>query len=130
MKDQTFTDHDAGRAGLQRSFFSHVLEFGQLDFTRNVSEADGLCNARLFGIGEASIGLLLVEARDFHCCSQVVSVLLHRVRADLPKNFPALVLDDLILQPTVLCDNRTMLLFSKFCDFCFASPRAGLCTEK
>ena len=51
----------------------------------------------------------------------------------LARNFPALGLDDLTLQPTELCDHRKMLLccyFMSVAIFFFAGLRAALCTEK
>ena len=45
----------------------------------------------------------------------MVSVLHHRVPADLPETFPALGPDDLTWKPTELCDHRKMQLLFEFC---------------
>ena len=62
--------------------------------------------------------------------TKVVSVLHHRVRADLPEMSKALGLDVLTHQPTELCDHGKMLLLSEFCDFFLPVFGQPLCTEK
>ena len=46
--------------------------------------------------------------------AKVVSVLHHRVRADLLETFSALGLDDLTLLPTKLCEHRKTLFCLSF----------------
>ena len=68
--NQTFSDGEAGKAALFRSFFPHVLEIAQPDITRRDSTADGTIRT-LSRIDLAFINLPMAEARDFHCCSHV-----------------------------------------------------------
>ena len=68
--NQTFTDGVAGKAALFCSFFSHVLEIAQPDFTRRDSTSDGTIRT-LSRIDRAFINLPVAEARDFHCYSHV-----------------------------------------------------------
>ena len=68
--NQTFTDGDAGKAAPFRSFFPHVREIEQPDFTRKDSTADGTTRT-LSRIDRAFINLLMAEARGFHCYSHV-----------------------------------------------------------
>ena len=62
----------------------------------------------------------------------MVSVLHHRVRADLPKTSLGTRSGRSDLEsPTELCDHRKMQLLFEFCDsLFFAGLRAALCTEK
>ena len=68
--NQTFTDGDAEKVTIFRSFFPHVLEIAQPDFTRRDSTADGTIRT-LSRIERAFVDLPMAEARDFHCCSHV-----------------------------------------------------------
>ena len=60
-----------------RSFFPHVLEIAQPDFTRCDSTADGTIRT-LSWIDRACINLPVAEARDFHCNSHVFENLAER----------------------------------------------------
>ena len=64
--NQTFTDGDAENASVFRSFFPHVLDIAQPDFTRKVSAADGTIRT-LSRIERAFINLPMAEAPEFHC---------------------------------------------------------------
>ena len=68
--NQTFTDGVAGKTALFCSFFSHVLEIAQPDFTRRASTVDGTTRT-LSRIDRAFINLPMAKARDFHCYSHV-----------------------------------------------------------
>ena len=68
--NKTFTEGDAGKTALFRSFCPHVFEIAQPDFTRKDSSADGAVR-QLSRIDRAFINLLVVEAEDFRCYSHV-----------------------------------------------------------
>ena len=61
--NQTFTDGDAGKTAMFHSFFPHVLEIAQPDYTGRDSTA--------LGIDRIFINLPMAKARDFHCYSHV-----------------------------------------------------------
>ena len=61
--NQTFIDGDAVKTALFGSFFAHVLEFAQSDFTRKDS-TDGGTIRTLSRIDRAFINLSMAEARD------------------------------------------------------------------
>ena len=65
------------RGKLLRSFFPHVLEIAQPDFTRRDATADGTIRT-LSRIDRACINLPVAEARDFHCNSHVFENLAER----------------------------------------------------
>ena len=64
------TDGDPRKTAVFHSFFPHVLEVAQPDYTRRDSTALGIIRA-LSRIDRIFINLLMVEARDFHCYSHV-----------------------------------------------------------
>ena len=70
VRNQTFTECDAGKTALFRSFVPHALEIAQPKFTRKDTSADGTLRT-LSRIDRAFINLPLAQARDFHCYSHV-----------------------------------------------------------
>ena len=70
--NQNFTDGDAVKAALFRSFVPHVLEIAQPDFTRKDSAADGTLHT-LSRIDKAFINVPLAEAGNFHCLRTLVN---------------------------------------------------------
>ena len=70
VTNQTFTDGDAGRTALFRTFFSYALETAQPNFTRRDAAADGTIRT-LSRIDRAFINVPMAEARDFRCHSHV-----------------------------------------------------------
>ena len=72
--NQTFTDGDTGKAALFHSFFHHVLEITQPDFTKRDSTADGTFRT-LSRIDRTFINLPMAESQDFHCYSHFSRIL-------------------------------------------------------
>ena len=70
VRNQTFTEGDAVKTGLFRSYFPRVFEIAQLNFTRKDSSADGAPRTPS-RIDRAFINVPVAEARDFHCTSHV-----------------------------------------------------------
>ena len=70
VRNQTFTEGDAGETTLFRSIFPNVLEVAQPNFTRKDAAADGTPRT-LFRIDRAFINFPMAEARAFHCYSHV-----------------------------------------------------------
>ena len=68
--NQSFTDGDPGKTAVFHSFFPHVLEVAQSDYTRRDSTALGVIRT-LSRIDRIFIKLAMAEARDFHCYSHV-----------------------------------------------------------
>ena len=68
--NQTFTDGDPRKTAMFHSFFPHVLEIAQPDYTRRDSTALGILRT-LSRIDRIFINLTMAEARDFHCYSHV-----------------------------------------------------------
>ena len=68
--NQTFTDGDPRKIATLHSFFPHVLEIAQPDFTRRDSTALGIIRT-LSRIDRIFIDPTMAEARDFHCYSHV-----------------------------------------------------------
>ena len=68
--NQTFTDGDPRKTALFHSFFPHVLEIAQPDYTRKDSTALGIIRT-LSGGDRIFINLPMAEARDFRCYSHV-----------------------------------------------------------
>ena len=75
--NQTFTDGDPGKTAVFHSFFPHVLEIGQPDYTRRDSTVLGI-NRTLSRIDRIFINLPMAESRDFHCYSHVFEILGNR----------------------------------------------------
>ena len=75
--NQTFTDGDPRKTAMFHSFFPHVLEVGQPDYTRRDSSALGIIRT-LSRIDRIVINLPMAEARDFHCYSHVFENLVNR----------------------------------------------------
>ena len=92
--NHSFTDGDLGKTGVFHSFFPHVLEIAQPDYTRRDSTALGVIRtfSRVDGI---FINLLMAEARDFHCYSHVFENL---VKETIPSDHAAVRL--VIQRPT------------------------------
>ena len=70
VTNQTFTEGDAGKTALFRTFFPYALEIAQPNFTRKDAAADGTIRT-LSRIDRAFINLPMAEARDCHCYSHV-----------------------------------------------------------
>ena len=68
--NQSFTDGDPGKTAVFHSFFPHVLEVAQSDYTRRDATALGVIRT-LSRIDRIFINLPMAEARDFHCYSLV-----------------------------------------------------------
>ena len=68
--NQSFTDGDPGKTAVFHSFFPHVLEVAQSDYTRRDSTALGVIRT-LSRIDRIFINLPMAEAREFHCYSHV-----------------------------------------------------------
>ena len=75
--NQTFTDGDPRKTAMSHSFFAHVLEIAQPDYTRRDSSALGIIRT-LSRIDRIFLNLPLAEARDFHCYSHVFENLVNR----------------------------------------------------
>ena len=75
--NQTFTDGDPRKTAMFHSFFPHVLEVAQPDYTRRDSSALGIIRT-LPKIDRIFINLPMAEARDFHCYSHVFENLQNR----------------------------------------------------
>ena len=69
--NQKFTDGDPRKTAVFHSFFPHVLEVAQSDYTRRDTTALGVTST-LSRIDRIFINLHMAEARDFHCSSHVV----------------------------------------------------------
>ena len=67
----SITDGDPAKTAVFHSFFPHVLEIDQSDYTRRDSAAVGNIRS-LSRIDRIFINLPIAEARDFHCSSHVV----------------------------------------------------------
>ena len=70
VRDHIFTEGDTEKPALVRSYFPHVREVAQANFTRKDSSGDGTLRI-LSRIDRAFINLPMAEARDFHCYSRV-----------------------------------------------------------
>ena len=68
---QTFTDGDPVKTAVFRSFFPHVLEVAQSDYTRRDSTALGVIRT-LSRIDRIFVNLPMAEARDFHVFENLV----------------------------------------------------------
>ena len=68
--NQTFTDGDAGKTAVFHSFFPHVLEIAQPDYTWRDSAALGIIRTPS-RIDRIFMNLPMAEAQDFHCYSHV-----------------------------------------------------------
>ena len=75
--NQTYTDGDAGKTAMFHSFFPHVLEIAQPDYTGRDSTALEI-RRTLSRIDRILINLPMAEARDFHCYSHVFENLWNR----------------------------------------------------
>ena len=76
--NQTFTDGDPGKTAVFHSFFPHVFEIAQPDYTKRDSTAFGIIRT-LSRIGRLFINLPMAEARDFHCSFHVFENLGNRI---------------------------------------------------
>ena len=85
--NQSFTDGDPGKTAVFHSFFPHVLEVAQSDYTRRDSTALGVMRT-LSRIDRTFIDLNMAEARDFHCYSHVFENL---VKQTIPSDHAVLV---------------------------------------
>ena len=68
--NQTFTDGDPGKTAVFHSFFPHILEVAQSDYTRRDATALGVIRT-LSRIDRIFINLPMAGARDFRCSSHV-----------------------------------------------------------
>ena len=68
--NQTFTDDDPVKTAVFHSFFPHVLEIAQPDYTRRDSTVLGIIRT-LSRIDRIFINLPMSEARDVHCSFHV-----------------------------------------------------------
>ena len=101
--NQTFTDGDAEKAALFQSFFPHILEIAQPDFTRKEYAADGT-KRTLSRIDRAFINLTMAEARVCHCSSHVFENLGER---SIPSDHAAVRV--VIQNPTARCNQVTRI---------------------
>ena len=69
--NQTFTDGDPKKVAVFHSFFPHVLDVAQSEFTKKDATALGVIRT-LSRIDRILINLPMAEVRDFHCSSHVV----------------------------------------------------------
>ena len=92
--NQSFTDGDPGKTAVFQSFFPHVLEVAQSDFSRRASTALGVTRT-LSRIDRIFICLPMAEARDFRCYSHVFEIL---VKENIPSDHAAVRL--VIQKPT------------------------------
>ena len=70
VTNQTFTEGDAGKTALFRTFSPYALEIAQPEFTRKDAAADGAIRT-LSRIDRAFINVPTAEARDCHWYSHV-----------------------------------------------------------
>ena len=75
--NQTFTDGDAGKTAIFHSFFPHVLEIAQHDYTSKDSTTLGVIRT-LSRIDRIFINLPMAEAQNLHCFSHVFENLVNR----------------------------------------------------
>ena len=68
--NQTFTDVDPGKTAVFHSFFPHVLEVAQSDYTRRDATAHGDIRT-LSRMDHILVNLPMAAARDFRCSSHV-----------------------------------------------------------
>ena len=97
--NQIFTEGDTGKTSIFRSFFPHVLEVAQPNFTRKDSSADGTLRT-LSRFDRAPINLPMAEARDFHCYSHVSD---NVGEGSIPSDHVAIRV--LVQKPTIRCDH-------------------------
>ena len=98
VRNQTFTEGDAGNTRLFQSYFPRVFEIPQPNFTRKDTAPDGAPRTPS-RIDRAFINVPMAEARDFYCTSHVSDNLGER---SIPSDDVAVRI--VVQKPTNRCD--------------------------